>query len=482
MFPSTLSKGEIIMDNVLFKVSAEELLQAAGEGREDGALLRDHCFDGQRKELTVLVTGKAGDGKSTLVNALLGHDACDSASNREPCMSIIGPLNKKGVEVRVFETQDPENDDDGDGQKSLRFGSMKDKRVDLLVVCIAMVGRAQSREFKDIFANITKELDIDIWQRALVVLTQANERVDQISQKQKRGQSATPYDQVVEQFSSIFRGYITASCNADGHSPQAEVVQDVPFVPTGIYLKGQETLRKLPDCDDWLSRFWLKCFSRCDVTSQPAFLAMAQDHLRIDDKELRAGLTIYLESIESSKKLASTGHDSLMVQPALSDGDQRRTLKQQVPKQQDADSSQGGPSPTSVSGNEQQSESQSLPITDQEQRTREQQVPSSKKLASTGHDALTVQPALSDGDQRRTLKQQVPKQQDADSSQGGPSPTSVSGNEQQSEAQSLPITDQEQRTREQVALPATEDQSQTGPANRNTKVAGLGPCGVCIIL
>ena len=208
MFPSTLSKGEIIMDNVLFKVSAEELLQAAGGGRDYGALLRDRCYDGQRKELIVLVTGKAGDGKSTLVNALLGHDACDSASNREPCMSIICPLNKKGVEVRVFETRDPENDDDGDGQKSLRFGSMKDKRVDLLVVCIAMVGRAQSREFKDIFANITKELDIDIWQRALVVLTQANERVDQISQKQKRGQSATPYDQVVEQFSTIFRGYI----------------------------------------------------------------------------------------------------------------------------------------------------------------------------------------------------------------------------------------------------------------------------------
>ena len=386
MFLSTLSKGEIFMDNVLFKVSAEELLQAAGGGRDYGALLRDRCYDGQRKELTVLVTGKAGDGKSTLVNALLGHDACDSASNREPCMSIIGPLNKKGVEVRVFETQDPENDDDGDGQKSLRFGSMKDKRVDLLVVCIAMVGRAQSREFKDIFANITKELDIDIWQRALVVLTQANERVDQISQKQKRGQSATPYDQVVEQFSSIFRGYITASCNAEGQSPQAEVVQDVPFVPTGIYLKGQETLRKLPDCDDWLSRFWLKCFSRCDVTSQPAFLAMAQDHLRIDDKELRAGLTMYLESIESSKKSASTGHDALMVQPALSDGDQRRTLKQQVPKQQDADSSQGGPSPTSVSGNEQQSESQSLPITDQEQRAPEQRValPATEDQSQTG--------------------------------------------------------------------------------------------------
>ena len=298
------------MDNVLFKVSAEELLQAAGGGREDGALLRDHCFDGQKKELTVLVTGKAGDGKSTLVNALLGHDACDSASNLEPCMSIIGPLNKKGVEVRVYETQDPVNDDDDDdddddGQKSLRFSSMKDKRVDLLVVCIAMVGRAQSREFKDIFANITKELDIDIWQRALVVLTQANERVDQISQKQKRGQSPTPYDQVVEQFSSIFRGYITASCNAEGQSPQAEVVQDVPFVPTGIYLKGQETLRKLPDCDDWLSRFWLKCFSRCYVTSKPAFLAMAQDHLRIVGKygvlqEPGAGISAHLERIYSA--------------------------------------------------------------------------------------------------------------------------------------------------------------------------------------
>ena len=154
----------------------------------------------------------------------------------------------------------------------------------------------------------------------------------------------------------------------------------------------------------------MKCFSRCDVTSQPAFLAMAQDHLRIDNKELRAGLTMCLESIESSKKLASTGHDALMVQPALSDGDQRRTLKQQVPKQQDADPSQGGPSPTSVSGDEQQSEAQSLPITDQEQRAREQE----------------------------------------------------------------------------VALPATEDQSQTGPANRDTDVAArlleLGRRIGCIIL
>ena len=56
------------MDYVLFKVSAEELIQAAGEGRDYGALLLDHCFDGQRKEFTVLVTGKAGDGKSTLVS------------------------------------------------------------------------------------------------------------------------------------------------------------------------------------------------------------------------------------------------------------------------------------------------------------------------------------------------------------------------------------------------------------------------------
>ena len=234
-------------------------------------------------ELTFLVAGKSGEGKSTLINSLVGRKVCSTddtlVATTETKLIEAGNIN--GVDVRIYDTQGVF---DGEDEEEKIFESIRGKKIDLLIVCVSMVGRVQSRDTKDTVSMITKELGQDIWERAVIVLTQANERQKRNEDRCHTGLGSTKFGDVVTMFNDQLHEYLRKAKDSEGRPIPADTIEGVPVVPAGVYLEGQENLRKLPDCDDWLSRLWLACFRRFKMEARNTFTGMSEDRLKVHNR------------------------------------------------------------------------------------------------------------------------------------------------------------------------------------------------------
>ena len=240
------------------------------------AILRESCT-----ELTFLVMGKTGVGKSTLINSLVGSEVC-ATGEALACTTkttLIEVRKVNGINVNIYDTQ---GFLDGKNQEEDIFESIRGKRMNLLILCVSMVGRAEQEDSKCTISYITEVLGIEIWERAVIVLTQANERVEEIAWRRKNGRESTSYTELVHTFITTLRGYLANAKSSEGQQIPPEVIAGIPFVPAGVYLNGREELRgELPDCDDWITRFWVCCFQRCERTARTAFLSVASPRLRL---------------------------------------------------------------------------------------------------------------------------------------------------------------------------------------------------------
>ena len=256
----------------VFKASRKALIDVCQ------ALVSQSCT-----ELTFLVTGKSGEGKSTLINSLVGRKVCGTGDTLVATTEtkLIEAGNINGVDVRIYDTQGVL---DGEDEEDKIFESIRGKKIDILIVCVSMVGRAQSRDTKDTIALITKELGQDIWERAVIVLTQANERQKRNEDRCHTGLDSTGFCDVVTMFNDQLHEYLRKAKDAEGRPIPADTIEGVPVVPAGIYLEGQEDLRKLPDSDDWLSRLWLACFRRFKMEARKTFMGMSQDRLKLHNR------------------------------------------------------------------------------------------------------------------------------------------------------------------------------------------------------
>ena len=186
-------------------------------------------------ELTFLVTGKSGEGKSTLINSLVGRKVCSTGDTHVATTQtkLIEAGNINGVDVCIYDTQGVL---DGEDEEEKIFESIRGKKIDILIVCVSMVGRAQSRDTKDTVSMITKELGQDIWERAVIVLTQANERQERNEDRCHTGLGSTGFGDVVTMSTDQLRTYLTKAKDSEGQSIPADTIAGVPVVSAGIYL------------------------------------------------------------------------------------------------------------------------------------------------------------------------------------------------------------------------------------------------------
>ena len=207
------------------------------------------CFQelaSKGKSIKILVTGQVGQGKSKLVNTLMGKvvakegvGPCSVTHNMESFTDYIN-----GVQVTIVDT--PGFNDVCISYKDNTLELAKEiceEPVDLILFCVRMDKRMET----DIDTIMTM-LEQSIWRCAIFVLTFAN-RVDPASFAETQAE----WDKVLHEYARTKGGV------------RADIAQQIPVVVAG----NEE--ESLPGCESWFAQFWAIAHNRI---KKNAYLAL----------------------------------------------------------------------------------------------------------------------------------------------------------------------------------------------------------------
>ena len=245
--------------------------------------------------LRLLMTGRTGTGKSTLINGLLGMKMGDDDSAYESD-GIGGPgqlrlqshHRKRGrISVTVFDSRGLlDGTNESEQAKSLQEMVDKCSNVDFKFLCIDMsqkkfvLGNDDNLDI-EAMQKLTKAFGESFWKNLMIILTFANKLEKRLSRPLHTDQHKT------EAFINKLEEWERRICSAleEAGAPQ-EIAKSVKVVPAGHYDNW-----KLPDREYWLSDLWFECLDALPTLgAQGAFLYLNMNRLHrtssISDSEL----------------------------------------------------------------------------------------------------------------------------------------------------------------------------------------------------
>ncbi|XP_019855837.1 PREDICTED: uncharacterized protein LOC109584513 [Amphimedon queenslandica] len=229
------------------------------------------------KELRLLVTGKTGEGKSTLVIGLLGKHVAVEGAGTERCTTEVAEYKAMlhGVPVTVYDSpglQDSTVNED----KYMYIADIKKKcqNLSLVLYCTKMTNHRLIEEDKRAILKLTAEFGQNFWKYAVLVLTFAN--TENVTRRDERDKDTGPepdsddiegwnvlkkerFEGRVKIWKDSFHKFFT---NEVGLT--RDIVERILMVPVGdsrLSFDNQEPYR-LPDRNDWFSEFWKACSLR----------------------------------------------------------------------------------------------------------------------------------------------------------------------------------------------------------------------------
>uniref|UniRef100_A0A1X7U7T8 AIG1-type G domain-containing protein n=1 Tax=Amphimedon queenslandica TaxID=400682 RepID=A0A1X7U7T8_AMPQE len=234
------------------------------------ALARD-----DHKELRLLVTGKTGEGKSTLVNGLLGKHVAVEGAGTERCTTEVAEHKAMlhGVPVTVYDSpglQDSTENED----KYLADMKKKCQNLSLVLYCTKMTNNRLKEEDKRAIVKLTAEFGQNFWKYAVLVLTFANR--EEVGRRDERDKDtgSEPDDDDTESWNVLtkkrFEGRVKIWKDSfhkffiDEVGVRKDIVERILVVPVGDSRKSRDNPDpyRLPDRDDWFSEFWKACSFR----------------------------------------------------------------------------------------------------------------------------------------------------------------------------------------------------------------------------
>ena len=235
----------------------------ATKGDETAALVKEYISQGE-DSLSIIIAGKMGTGKSSLVNGIVGEKVAEEGASAVTVTSEIKPFeaeiktSEKNVSVTVWDTPGL-GDVFGDDEQVVSQVAQQCKKTDLLLYCFDIRQRLTKDDVNGI-TLLTKHLGPELWKNAIFALTFANE-VTKPPDSDKE-----PIELFKEKFTS-WQEAITRLLNAKLSIP-SEIVDDIAIVPIGY------RQRCPPDRSDWFTPFWFEAFRKMRESAQPTLLGI----------------------------------------------------------------------------------------------------------------------------------------------------------------------------------------------------------------
>ena len=219
------------------------------------------------KSLNILIFGKIGTGKSSLINTLLKEQVAEEGEGIysktkavESYTRTIRPIETiiNNVRVTLWDTpglRDPFTD----GKKTLNAISNVCGNVDLFLFCTRLDQTRLCQDDVDAIRDLTAALGENIWKRAIFALTFANK-----THPSSGGPNAEYLQAREAEWKRGLRDLVRAQ--VENINPST-----IPVISTGYKEEP------LPGGREWFIRFWEACLTRVSYNSLPALLRVNKD-------------------------------------------------------------------------------------------------------------------------------------------------------------------------------------------------------------
>lgn len=259
----------------------------------------------EEKKLKILVCGKTGTGKSSLLNTLLGCELCKVGGPGEIDRFAFKAVTKyvtpvyASIQNALLEIFDSPGLQDGteDDEDYLEDMHKKCENVNLVLYCIDMTTTRWTPQEVKATNLLTKKFGAEFWKKAVLVLTKANMVKPSSPGIEDKTFCKTVYDNFVRMFQAqLMKQNVPEDIASYIPAVAAGSYSDsyLPYVSKAVSDNAEQ------NCKNFLPELWLTCFERMSDTSRFNFLKVtdyskrieaSRDHLQQEQKE-------YLEKME----------------------------------------------------------------------------------------------------------------------------------------------------------------------------------------
>ncbi len=263
-------------------------------------------WESKSKNINILVTGKTGVGKSTLVNGIVGREVAKQGDSLDPETSeVTAHTTREGdITVNVFDSPGLQ---DGTENEAKYLADMKQKcaDVDLVVYCMRMSETQVPEGGPDMKAIklLNETFGHDMWKNTVFLLTFANDVVE--SAELEAGDDPSDQHQYFNEQLQILEALIRERLHITVEVPK-EIVDGIIIIPA-----GHKSEPLLPDSasvageSHWLSRVWLKALAVTKPQAQLALIKLNLHRINTNESEYENDGDIVGELISKHKLVFS---------------------------------------------------------------------------------------------------------------------------------------------------------------------------------